>query len=221
MAKLEQLVQMVGPIVGNIPTTHLSLGSSRQHSSLDVLGSAQRSMTRDHTGSGSPSEDEAEAQPKLSPLPMRAYSKRPDVDPLSPPEEATYSDDEFVTVAETGLSKILILTEKSHENTRFYGKSSVIVLTNQLVNEKFRGTDTCSMRNRRNQFWDVPDVSLTVSRAYFVTEEHSSGCPLYSSPPLCSLSSLMLASCDTSSNVTSIISTYCFRFSTALPSCAR
>ena len=159
MAKVEQLIQKVSPVVINIPTFCLSLASSQQYSSLDTLGTPQSSITNDRTTGGeSTSEDEVEAQPKLSPLPMRAYSKPPDIDPLSPPEEATYSDDEFVTVTDTGPS--MISAEKSHENTRFYGKSSVIVMTNQLVNERFKGADACFMSNRRKQFWDVPDVSL-------------------------------------------------------------
>lgn len=85
---------------------------------------------------------------------MSAYSKPPDIDPLSPPEETTYSDDEFVAMGETCTP-----AENSHENTRFYGKSSLIVLTRQLVNVKYKGTDLCFMKNRRTQFWEVPDVS--------------------------------------------------------------
>ena len=106
---------------------------------------------------------------------MRAYSKPPDIDPLSPPEEATYSDDEFATMTETGPPQVS--AEKSHENARFYGKSSVVVLTNQLVNERYKGTDGCFMPNRRTQFWDTPDVSLTGFCQYSNTEEPSSGCP--------------------------------------------
>lgn len=154
---MEQLIQKVSVAVGDIPALCLFLASSRQYSSLDTLGTPQSSITNT-TGGYSASEDEAEAQPKLSPLPMRAYSKPPDIDPLSPPEEATYSDDEFVTVTETRPS--MISAEKSHENTRFYGKSSVIVLTNQLVNERFKGAHTCFMSNRRKQFWEAPDVRL-------------------------------------------------------------
>ena len=91
---------------------------------------------------------------------MRAYSKPPDIDPLSPPEEATYSDDEFVNFPDTCPPKIS--AGEPYENTRFYGKSSVIVLTNQLVNQRYEGAGECFMKNRRKQFWEAPDVNTTL-----------------------------------------------------------
>jgi hypothetical protein len=111
-------------------------------------------MTRSNSASG----DEAEAHPKLSPLPVRAYPKPSDIDPLSPPEEeATYSDDEFVTLTDTNLSPVHV--ETVHENTRFYGKSSVVLLTSQAVGEKRDGAGTRIMSDCRKQFWAIPDVS--------------------------------------------------------------
>jgi len=187
-----------------------------------MLGSPLSSTTQDHTtGSDGHSEDEAEAQPKLSPLPASAYSKPPDVDPLSPPEEeATYSDDEFLTVAETDPSKVPV--EKVHENTRFYGKSSVFVLTSQVFNERRKGAGVRDMPDRRKEFWITPDVSpVTVSEHSFHRQTIFSGCLPYSSPLPCSLSTLIWTLCDTSRTVTSIISTLSFRFSTAPLSCAR
>lgn len=122
-------------------------------------------MTHDlATGSDSSSEDEVKAQPKLSPLPARAYSKPPVIDPLSPPEEeATYSDDEFMSLAETGPSTVPV--EKFHENTRFYGKSSVVVLTTQARNERRKETGARDIPDHRREFWTTPDVSSVVARA--------------------------------------------------------
>jgi hypothetical protein len=116
-------------------------------------------MPHDHTtGSDVTSEDEAESRPKLSPLPPRAYSKPSDIDPLSPPEEeATYSEDEFMTITDTSPPKFRV--ENDRENARFYGKSSVAVLTNQLVNERYKETGAHFMPDRRKQFWVLPDVS--------------------------------------------------------------
>ena len=95
----------------------------------------------------------------MGPLPARAYRKPPDIDPLSPPEEeATYSDDEFVTVAEADPTNVPV--EKVHENTRFYGKSSVFVFTSQVVNERRQKTGGSEMPDRRREFWITPDVSL-------------------------------------------------------------
>ena len=178
-------------------------------------------MTHDiATGSESTSEDEAKAQPKLSPLPARAYSKPPAIDPLSPTwEETTYSDDEFLTVAETGPSKVPV--ENVHENSRFYGKSSLFVLTNQAFNEKSKETGVRDTPYRRKMFWTTPDVSPVIVCECSTTELPSSGCHLYSSPLPFTLSTLIWTLCDTLWTVISIISTSSFRFSTALPSSAR
>ena len=121
------------------------------------------------TGSDSTSEDEAKAHPKLSPLPARAYSKQLDIDPLSPlEEEATYSDDEFLTVVETG--PLNIPEERAHENTRFYGKSSVLVLTSQAFNERRKETGARDIPDRRKEFWTTPDVRPVVVREYSITK---------------------------------------------------
>ncbi|KAF9778891.1 fungal-specific transcription factor domain-containing protein [Thelephora terrestris] len=142
LAKVEQLVQ--------------------KYSYLDTLGSPWSSTTHGHTnGNNSSSEDEAKAQPKLSPLPARAYSKPPDIDPLCPPEEeATYSDDEFATVDDTSPSKGPV--EGSHENARFYGKSSLVVLAHKLVNERREQTGARFMPKLRKQFWAVPDWMTSI-----------------------------------------------------------
>lgn len=92
---------------------------------------------------------------------MRAYPTPPDVDPLSPLEEVMSSDDEFVEE----LCSSRVFVEKSYENIRFYGKSSEIALANQLANEKRKGAGVDYIQNRRQEFWDVPDVSLA---AFFV-----------------------------------------------------
>ena len=68
-----------------------------------------------------------------------------------------YSDDEFLTVAETDPSKVPV--ENDHENTRFYGKSSVFVLTSQVLNERCNGTGVRDTPDRRIDFWVTPDVS--------------------------------------------------------------
>jgi hypothetical protein len=129
-----------------------------------MLESPLSSMTHDAaTGSDGTSEDEAKAQPKLSPLPARAYSKLPDTYPLSPlEEEATYSDDEFLTVVETGPLKVP--EERVHENSRFYGKSSVFVFTSQAFNEKRKKTGARDIPDRRKEFWTTPDVSPVIVR---------------------------------------------------------
>ena len=153
-------------------------------------------MTHDlATGSDSTSEDEAKVQPKLSPLPARAYSKLPDIDPLSPVEEATYSDDEFLTVVETGPSKVP--EERVHENTRFYGKSSVLVLTSQAFNERRKETGARDIPDRRKEFWTTPDASPVIVRKYSITKSPSSGCPPYSSLLPYTLSTLAWTLCDT------------------------
>lgn len=128
------------------------------------------SITQDYTtGSGGASEDEAKARPKLSPLPARAYSTPPNVDPLSPPEEeATYSDDEFLTAAEAGPSKVP--AENFQENTRFYGKSSVFVLKSQLFNERPKEPGVRGMPDRRKEFWTTPDVGPIIVCEYFITK---------------------------------------------------
>lgn len=163
-------MQKVRAVSGCTPTTCSLVLPSQQYSSLDTLGSPSSSITHDHTiGSDTTSEDEAKAQPKLSPLPARAYSKPPDIDPLSPPEgEATYSDDEFATLDEKTPSKGPV--EGSHENARFYGKSSVVVLTNKLVNERCKETGARFMPERRKEFWTIPDVSSTVVCGYSITD---------------------------------------------------
>ncbi|KAF9646992.1 hypothetical protein BDM02DRAFT_2831037 [Thelephora ganbajun] len=133
----------------------------QQHSSPDTLGAPPSSITHGHAAwSDNTSEDEAEALPKLSPLPARAYSKPPDIDPLSPPEEVTYSDDEFLAVAERGPSNVP--AEKVHENTRFYGKSSVFVLTSQAVNESRKEIGVGDMPYRRKEFWITPDWMFSI-----------------------------------------------------------
>jgi len=148
------------------------------------------------SGSDSTSEDEAKAQPKLSPLPARAYSKLPGIDPLSPVEgEATYSDDEFLTVVETGPSKVP--EERVHENTRFYGKSSVLVLTSQAFNERRKETGARDIPDRRKEFWTTPDVSPVIVHKYSIARSPSSGCPPYSSPLPYTLSTLTWTLCDT------------------------
>lgn len=124
-------------------------------------------MTHDlAAGSDSTSEDEAKAQPKLSPLPARAYSKQPDIDPLSPlEEEATYSDDEFMTMVETGPLKVP--EEGVHENTRFYGKSSILVLTSQAFSEKRKEAGVRDIPDHRKEFWASPDVSSVTSQTFY------------------------------------------------------
>ena len=171
-------------------------------------------------GGDSTPEDEAKAQPKPSPLPTRAYSKLSDIDPLSPlEEEATYSDDEFFTMVETGPLKVP--EEKAHENTRFYGKSSVLVLTSQAFNEKRRGAGARDIPDHRKQFWTTPDVSPVIVREHSITKSPSSGCPPCSNPLPYTSSTLTWTLCDTLWTATSIISTSSFLFSTALPSCVR
>ena len=182
LAKLERLVRQVCIIFRRspVPAVHLPVVSSRQHSSRDVLGSPPILITHDNTtGSDSASEDEAEAQPNLGPLPRSAYSRPSDIDPLSPSgEQATYSDDDFLTVA--GAAKAPV--ENIHGNARFYGKSSVIVLTNQAFKERHKETGARETPDRKREFWTTPDVSPLVVREHFVTEMPCSGCPLCSSP---------------------------------------
>ena len=145
-----------------------------------MLGSPPVLITHDHaTGSDGTSEDEAEAQPGLSPLPRSAYSQPSDIDPLSPPgEQTTYSDDEILTVADAAKAPV----DNIHENARFYGKSSVFMLTNQAFKERHKGTGAGETPDRKREFWTTPDVSLFVVRESFVTETPCSGCPLCSSP---------------------------------------
>ena len=94
----------------------------------------------------------------MGPLPTRAYPNPPDIDPLSPPEEeATYSDDEFFTVAEADPANIPV--ENVHENARFYGKSSIFVFTTRAFHERRQNAGGCEMPDRRREFWTTPDVS--------------------------------------------------------------
>ena len=177
-------------------------------------------MTHDlTTGSDNTSDEGNETQPKLGPLPTRAYSKLLGIDPLSPPEEeATYSDDEFLTVMEAEPSKAPL--ESAHENTRFYGKSSFVVFTSQAFTERHKEAGIRDNPERRNEFWTIPDVSSAISHEYANAQLLSSGCPPYL-PPLPYTSSIPIwTSCDTLWIVTSTTSTFSSLFSTGLPLCA-
>ena len=71
-------------------------------------------------------------------------------------------------MADTDPSKDL--TGNDHENSRFYGKSSVVVLSKQLVNERYKDTDGRSVPDRRKQFWVFPDVSLATVHTRSTTD---------------------------------------------------
>ena len=66
--------------------------------------------------------------------------------------------------------------ENAHENTRFYGKSSLFVLTNQARKERRKETGMCEMPDRRKEFWVTPDVSPVDAHECPFAKPLSSGC---------------------------------------------
>ena len=135
------------------------------------------------TGSDNTSDEGNETQPKLGPLPARAYSKLLDIDPLSPPEEeATYSDDEFLTVMEAAPSNVP--AESAHENTRFYGKSSFVVFTSQAFIEKHKDAGIRDAPERRNEYWTIPDVSPLFFTIHYRSATFQWMSPILVAPPV-------------------------------------
>jgi len=108
----------------------------------------------------SESEDDGDCQPKLAPLPPRAYSKQPHGDPLSFPEEIADSGDDFSTKAEMHPVQSVIVQESF--SSRFHGESSLFVFTNAL-SEKWKFTGVRDLRSRRREFWETPEVCLSTS----------------------------------------------------------
>jgi hypothetical protein len=104
------------------------------------------------------SEDEDDDQPKLAPLPPRAYSKRPHGDPLSFPDETAGSDDDSLTEAEIRSVKSVVFQETL--SSRFHGESSAFVFTNTF-SEKWKFTSMDDLRNRRREFWEAPEVRFS------------------------------------------------------------
>ena len=107
------------------------------------------------------SEDDENDQPKLAPLPPRAYSKRPHGDPLSFPEEMAGSDDDLLAEAEMYSVQSVVVQESL--SPRFHGESSLFALTNAL-SEKWKFTSIHDLRSCRREFWETPEVCFSTAR---------------------------------------------------------
>lgn len=113
------------------------------------------------TASDSGSEDDLEPRPKFDSLPSRTFSQPPDIDPLSPSEEADYSDDEFVMQQGQYLDELL-----------FFGNNHILIYPmfvpiHQAFAEKAHGHDPLrSMQTWRMGFWDPPKVDLVLIRTF-------------------------------------------------------
>ena len=99
--------------------------------------------------------DDEDGQPKLAPLPPRAYFKRPHGDPVSFPEETVGTGDDFLTEAEMHSAQSVTIQESF--SSRFHGESSLFAFTN-VLSEKWKFTGIRDLRSRRREFWETPEV---------------------------------------------------------------
>lgn len=132
--------------------------------------------TNRHTGNGGP-EDDGEIQPKLAPLPPRAFSRRPHGDPLSFPETAGGDNN---PLTEAGIHSVKSVVVQESLSSRFHGESSVFALTNTLC-EKWKFTSMHDLQSRRREFWETPKVCflfIRESRADLLLQVDATPCPI-------------------------------------------
>ena len=123
-------------------------------------GNPSRSGSTDadnHVGN-SGSEDDNDSQPKLAPLPPRAYSKQPHSDPLSFPEDIADSGNDLSTEAEMHPVQSVVV----QGGFSFHGESSLFAFTDTL-GEKWKLTDIHDLRSRRREFWETPEVCFSAT----------------------------------------------------------
>lgn len=97
---------------------------------------------------------EDDDQPKLAPLPVRAYAKRPHGDPLSFSDELSGNGD---PPAESLLHPVQSVDVRETLSPRFHGESSLLAFTNAL-SEKWEFTNRYDLRSHRREFWETPQV---------------------------------------------------------------
>lgn len=92
-------------------------------------------------------------QQKLTPLPSRAYAKRPHGDQLLFPEETGGGDGDPLSESSSAQSVIV----QDTISPRLHGESSLFTFTNGL-SEKWKFTSRHDLRSCRREFWETPKV---------------------------------------------------------------